>query len=520
MQTVNTVLIAALLFFSVLAAGFACLAYLTLRRIASEAQTSSDDTVDALMDGVAGAKRDLLFAVSQTDSRLTQAMTGLMSFVSQSQNGAADSVAKLSAAAQGELKEMNAKLAREFLLLQGMVDERFAKVLSANAAQSSMLAEQQAKELERVRGTVSEALEKVRTDNAQKLEAMRATVQEKLEHTLSERLATSFKTVDEKLGLVQSGLGEMRRMAESVSKLQGILANVKTRGIFGETQLSAILSEILTPQQYGEQVRLFPDSNVVVDFAVRLPGRGDDAPCWLPIDAKFPLEDWTALVEAERDADRARADEARKQLERAIWKQAKSIREKYVRAPYTTEFAVMFLPSEGLYAEVLRMPGLFERLQRELRITPAGPVVISALLNSLLMGFMTLAMEKRSADVWALLGEVKTEFESFTKQFAVVEKKFREAQTSLEQMNTRTRAFEKRMRAIDLAEESGAGAARIESCGALDGLPASLIVDAVHTRSPAATVGGDADNATAAPMHAPQVGAPENDSSNARAALG
>ena len=157
MQTVNTVLIAALLFFSVLAAGFACLAYLTLRRIASEAQTSSDDTVDALMEGVAGAKRDLLFAVSQTDSRLTQAMTGLMSFVSQSQNGAADSVAKLSAAAQGELKEMNAKLAREFLLLQGMVDERFAKVLSANAAQSSMLAEQQAKELERVRGTVSEA---------------------------------------------------------------------------------------------------------------------------------------------------------------------------------------------------------------------------------------------------------------------------------------------------------------------------------------------------------------------------
>ena len=204
-------------------------------------------------------------------------------------------------------------------------------MLEANAAQSQLLSERQAKSLENVRGTVSEALEKVRAENAEKLEAMRATVQEKLDRTLTERLQTSFRTVDEKLGLVQTGLGEMRRMAESVSKLQGILANVKTRGMFGETQLSAILSEILTPQQYGEQVRLFPDSNVVVDFAVRLPGRGGDAPCWLPIDAKFPLEDWTALADAERDADRARADEARKALERAIWKQAKSIREKYVR---------------------------------------------------------------------------------------------------------------------------------------------------------------------------------------------
>lgn len=453
MQTANLVLTGALLFFSILAAGFALLAYLALRRIAADAQSASDDTVDALLEGVAGAKRDLLFAVSQTDSRLTQAMTGLMSFVSQSQNASGESVAKLTAAAQAELKEMNAKLAREFLALQGMVDERFAKVLEANAAQSQMLSERQAKSLENVRGTVSEALEKVRAENAEKLEAMRATVQEKLDRTLTERLQTSFRTVDEKLGLVQTGLGEMRRMAESVSKLQGILANVKTRGMFGETQLSAILSEILTPQQYGEQVRLFPDSNVVVDFAVRLPGRGGDAPCWLPIDAKFPLEDWTALADAERDADRARADEARKALERAIWKQAKSIREKYVRAPYTTDFAVMFLPSEGLYAEVLRMPGLFERLQRELHVTPAGPVVVSALLNSLLMGFMTLAMEKRSADVWAILGEVKTEFESFTKQFAMVEKKFREAQASLEQMNTRTRAVEKRMRAIDLQVE-------------------------------------------------------------------
>ena len=305
------------------------------------------------------------------------------------------------------------------------------------------------------------SLEKVRAENAQKLEAMRATVEEKLDRTLSERLSASFRMVDEKLGLVQSGLGEMRRMAQSVSRLQNVLANVKTRGTFGEVRLAAILSEILTPAQYAAQARLDPKSAEAVDFAVRLPGRADDAPCWLPIDSKFPLEDWELLENAEREGNASAAAEARKGLERAVLKQAKSIREKYVRPPVTTEFAVMFLPSEGLYAEVLRTPGLFERLQREFRITPAGPTVIAALLNSLLMGFMTLAMEKRSSEVWKILAEVKTDFAVFSRQFETVEKKFREAQSSLEQMSVKSRRMGARMQAIDALADGEAASAGV-----------------------------------------------------------
>lgn len=250
-------------------------------------------------------------------------------------------------------------------------------------------------------------------------------------------------------------------MAQSVSRLQNVLANVKTRGTFGEVRLAAILSEILTPAQYAAQARLDPKSAEAVDFAVRLPGRADDAPCWLPIDSKFPLEDWELLENAEREGNASAAAEARKGLERAVLKQAKSIREKYVRPPVTTEFAVMFLPSEGLYAEVLRTPGLFERLQREFRITPAGPTVIAALLNSLLMGFMTLAMEKRSSEVWKILAEVKTDFAVFSRQFETVEKKFREAQSSLEQMSAKSRRMGARMQAIDALADGEAASAGV-----------------------------------------------------------
>ena len=219
-------------------------------------------------------------------------------------------------------------------------------------------------------------------------------------------------------------------------------------------QLNAILEEVLAPGQFASQVKLDPKSGEMVDFAVRLPGRDMENPCWLPIDSKFPLEDWEMLEEAERAGDPARAADARKGLERALLKQAKSIRDKYVKPPVTTEFAVTFLPSEGLYAEALRISGLADRLQRELRITPAGPTVITALLNSLLMGFMTLAMEKRSGEVWRILTEVKTEFAGFTRQFEVVEKKFREAQSSLEQMSVKSRRMGSRMESIEaLADE-------------------------------------------------------------------
>ena len=321
-----------------------------------------DDLCDALLEGVAGAKREIEGTVAKTDARLSAGLSSLIPYSTTDQKRSSESVERFAASARSDLARMNETLAKEFLALQSMVDERFAKVLQTNAGAQEALGAKLSAALAEVRGTVDASLEKVRAENAQKLEAMRATVEEKLDRTLSERLSASFRMVDEKLGLVQSGLGEMRRMAQSVSRLQNVLANVKTRGTFGEVRLAAILSEILTPAQYAAQARLDPKSAEAVDFAVRLPGRADDAPCWLPIDSKFPLEDWELLENAEREGNASAAAEARKGLERAVLKQAKSIREKYVRPPVTIEFAVMFLPSEGLSAEVLRTPGLFERL--------------------------------------------------------------------------------------------------------------------------------------------------------------
>ena len=497
----SPVLLYALLAFAVLIFAALCALILLVvgekRRRAVERE-EADDFRDALIEGVAGVKRELSAQIGQTDARLTTAVSSLLTYVTAEQKRSGEAMGQWSAAARGELERMNATLAKEFLSLQGMVDARFAKVLETNARAAEGLGARLNAELREVRGTVDAALEKVRAENAQKLEAMRSTVEEKLERTLTDRLSASFRRVDEKLGLVESGLGEMRRMAQSVSRLQNVLANVKTRGTFGEVQLQAILEEVLAPGQFGAQMQLDPASRERVDFAVRLPGRDAGAPCWLPIDSKFPLEDWELLEEALRAGDAAAAADARKGLERAIVKQAKSIREKYVRPPVTTDFAVMFLPSEGLYAEALRIPGLADRLQRELRVTPAGPTVITALLNSLLMGFMTLAMEKRSVEVWRILTEVKTEFGGFTKQFELVEKKFREAQSSLEAMSAKSRRMGERMRTIESMADAPEDAAALFE-GAREALPAATGVTA-----PAAAAAGAFEALEAAEAAAPE----------------
>lgn len=454
MPQTSTLLFAVLILAALTFLALAVLLALNFSERRRERETA-DEMNDALMEGVMEVRRELSAQIAQTDARLTTAMTGLVNYVAQEEKRSGEAIARLSENSRGELERMNSILAKEFLNLQGMVDARFAKVLETNAGAAEGLGKKLNEEMKEVRATLDESLGRVREENAQKLEAMRATVEEKLEKTLSERISASFRRVDEKLGLVETGLGEMRQMARSVSRLQNILANVKTRGTFGEVQLGAILEEVLAPGQFASQVKLDPKSGELVDFAVKLPGRSNETPCWLPIDSKFPLEDWEALEEAERAGDSSRAADARKGLERALLKQAKSIREKYVKPPVTTEFAVMFLPSEGLYAEALRIPGLADKLQRELRITPAGPTVITALLNSLLMGFMTLAMEKRSGEVWRILTEVKTEFAGFTRQFELVEKKFREAQSSLEQMSLKSRRMGSRMKSIEaLADES------------------------------------------------------------------
>lgn len=313
------------------------------------------------------------------------------------------------------------------------------------------LTEANERRIEKVRETVEERLREIRESNEKRLEEMRKTVDEKLHETLEKRLGESFRQVSERLEAVQRGLGEMQELATGVGDLKRVLTNVKERGTWGEVQLGAILEEILTPDQYARNVKVVEESNDMVEFAVRLPGPDDDPDrcVWLPIDAKFPVEDYQRLVDASETGDADAALQASKALARSARLSAKTIREKYVSPPQTTDFAVMFLPTEGLYAEVLRQPGLADELQRTSRVVVAGPTTLAALLNSLRMGFRTLAIEKRSSEVWRVLAAVKTEFGRFGEILAKVKKQLGTAARTLEQTGVRTRAMERRLRDVE-----------------------------------------------------------------------
>lgn len=304
--------------------------------------------------------------------------------------------------------------------------------------------------MEKLRETLQIRLQAIQEDNAKQLEQMRATVDEKLHDTLEKRLGESFKLVSERLELVQKGLGEMQTLANGVGDLKRVLTNVKTRGTFGEVQLGALLEQVLAPGQYAANVETRKGSGQRVEFALRLPGRdgSGDSVVHLPLDAKFPQEDYLRLVEAQERADAVAAEEAGKLLERAIRLAATDIRDKYLDPPQTTDFGIMFLPTEGLYAEVLRRPGLTDTLQRDLKVLVAGPTTLAALLNSLQMGFRTLAIEKRSAEVWNLLGAVRTEFGKFGEMLDKTSKKLQEAGNHIEAAATRTRQMERKLKNV------------------------------------------------------------------------
>jgi DNA recombination protein RmuC len=304
-----------------------------------------------------------------------------------------------------------------------------------------------------VRGTLESGMKSMQEQNAAKLEQMRATVDEKLQATLETRLGESFKLVSERLEQVHAGLGEMRTLATGVGDLKRVLGNVKTRGIFGETQLAAIIEELLTPEQYAVNISTKPDSSERVEFAVKLPGNGD-APIWLPIDAKFPSEDYERLLDAQENADTVAAAAAGQALEQRIRIEAKKIADKYISPPHTTDFGILFLPTEGLYAEVLRRPGLFEAMQRECRVVLAGPTTLSALLNSLRFGFRTLAIEKRSSEVWQVLGAVRTEFNKFGGVLDKVQQQIGTVSNTLNLAGTRTRAIERRLKGVESLSET------------------------------------------------------------------
>ena len=322
----------------------------------------------------------------------------------------------------------------------------FAAALDGRVGELTRNNEQRIGEM---RTTLEQKLRELQVDNAAKLEQMRATVDEKLHATLETRLTESFGNVTAMLAQVHQGLGDMNKLAADVGGLQRVLGNVKSRGVFGEVQLAGLLEQVFAPDQYASNVATIPGSSERVEFAVRFPGSSGEAPVWLPIDAKFPREDYERLLDAQERGDVAAAQAAGDALERRVRVEATRIRSKYVAVPHTTEFAILFLPTEGLYAETLRRPGLVEALQRDQRIAVAGPTTLLALMTSFQMGFRTLAIQERSSEVWRTLGAVKSEFAKFTSVLDGVKKKLDEASSKIDETGRRTRVLTRKLREVE-----------------------------------------------------------------------
>ncbi|HEV7915053.1 MAG TPA: DNA recombination protein RmuC [Albitalea sp.] len=332
---------------------------------------------------------------------------------------------------------------------QDLALKRFSDAMSE---QLRALSEANERRIGEVRTTVEQRLTTLQQGNEQKLEQMRATVDEKLHATLEARLGESFKQVADRLEQVHRGLGEMQLLAKDVGSLNRVLNNVKTRGIFGEVQLSGLLEQVFTAEQYATNVETVPGTNSRVEFAIKLPGRREDGkPLWLPIDSKFPREDYERLVEAQERADPVGVEAAGRAIEARLRAEARTIRDKYVAPPHTTDFGIMFVPTEGLYAEALRRPGLVEGMQREFKVMLVGPTTLLATLSSLQMGFRTLALEKRSAEVWEVLGAVKTEFGRFGEVLAKTKKKLDEASNTIDAAERRTRAMTRTLKSVEAA---------------------------------------------------------------------
>jgi DNA recombination protein RmuC len=331
---------------------------------------------------------------------------------------------------------------------RGLRDE-FSRNREEAGAAAKNQREELGKSLETVRSVVDLRLKQLQDDNARQIDKMRATVDEKLQGTLEKRLGESFKLVSERLEQVHQGLGAMRQLASDVGGLQKVLANVKTRGGWGEVQLGALLEQLLTPEQFARNVKTRDETGEHVEFAIKLPGDENGAPVWLPIDAKFPTEDYHRLLAAQDKGDLDLIENAIKSLEQQLKKSARDICQKYINPPRTTDFALMFLPTEGLYAEAIRRVGLVEQVQRDCRVVFAGPTTLAALLNSLQMGFRTLAIQKRSSEVWNLLAAVKTEFGKFGEALSGVKEKLDQAARKMEDVDVRSRAITKKLRDVE-----------------------------------------------------------------------
>lgn len=411
-----------------------------------ELQRRSDEQGERLERELRAAVENAASQVRvETGARLTELQTGMLGQLTSlagvqtaQLGGFSQQVARLS-----ELAETSARANREESAEQL---KRLAQLLQQQVADLGHAVRQQ---LGDVRQTLEARLQTLQQGNEAKLEQMRATVEEKLQTTLESRLGESFRIVSERLEQVHRGLGEMQGLAQGVGDLKRVLTNVKTRGTFGEVQLAALLEQVLAPDQYAVNIATRPGSSERVEFAIRMPGREDGQSVWLPIDAKFPAEDYERLLAAHEAADPAGVEAAARAIETRIRNEARTIREKYVEPPHTTDFAILFLPTEGLFAEVLRRPGLTEALNRELRVVIAGPTTLFAMLNSLQMGFRTLALERRSAEVWQVLGAVKTEFAKFGDVLAKLKSQLATASNTIEAAETRTRQMGRALKSVE-----------------------------------------------------------------------
>jgi DNA recombination protein RmuC len=396
-----------------------------------------------LRDDVAGSAASTRGELAQTLAALQQVLLTQHAQVARTQGEQLDGFRGQLACTQTSLTDALARSGE----LQAQSLQRFSDTLSGQLRALSLGVDARMNE---VRTSVEQRLGAIQLDNERKLEQMRATVDDKLHATLEQRLGESFKQVADRLDQVHRGLGEMQLLAKDVGALNRVLTNVKSRGVFGEVQLAGLLEQVFTPEQYATNVQTVPGSDARVEFAIRLPGRRDDgAPLWLPIDAKFPREDYERLLDAQERADKVEAEAAGRAIEQRLRLEARTIREKYVAPPHTTEFAILFVPTEGLYAEALRRPGLMESLQREHRVTLAGPTTLLATLSSLQMGFRTLALERRSAEVWEVLGAVKTEFGKFGDVLAKTKKKLDEASGQIDLAQTRTQQMARKLKSVE-----------------------------------------------------------------------
>ncbi|MDT8998663.1 DNA recombination protein RmuC [Paucibacter sp. APW11] len=448
----------------------------------AQAQTQAQSQLDALarlerelreesQRGSAGLRQDMLAQLAQ----FQQTLLAQSGDVARTQNEQIDSfrvqLGSLQQALAQGLQQTTQSLAAQALAAREAQDaaalrssqsinEAMQRLSDAMREQLQALQQSNEQRLAQVQGAVEQRLLAIQQDNEKKLEQMRATVDEKLHATLEQRLGESFKQVAERLEQVHKGLGEMQNLARDVGSLNRVLTNVKTRGVFGEVQLAALLEQVFTPEQYATNVATLPGSTERVEFAIKLPGQRRDeelggAPLWLPIDAKFPREDYERLLEAQDRADAAGVEAAGKAIEARLRLEAKTIREKYIGPPHTTDFGMLFVPTEGLYAEALRRPGLVESLQREHKVMLVGPTTLLATLTSLQMGFRTLALEKRSAEVWEVLGAVKTEFGKFGDVLAKTKKKLEEASNTIDAAEVRTRAMSRKLKSVEaLPDES------------------------------------------------------------------